>query len=124
MRRTALAAPLLLLALSGCGPSVPPQSSLPTPDPPPPVSLADALESTPAVAPPMPGSEERFLRLLNVRLVPYAGVNPRSDASIVCANLASGAGWHQTVDLAPFPDLQQRRWWVLTAVEVYCPQFG
>ncbi|MGH3904715.1 MAG: hypothetical protein ACRDTE_11065 [Pseudonocardiaceae bacterium] len=54
----------------------------------PPVSLAEALQSTPPVAPPPPGSDERFLQLLNVR--GYVGRNPRADASVVYANLAAG----------------------------------
>jgi hypothetical protein len=115
---TALAAPLLLLALAGCAASYDPVSPLPTPEP---IPAADATQGTAA----QPDDDARFLTLLNLRRVPYTGTSPRADASVVCADLASGVGTRdQVAELQDFPEQSQRRWFVDSAVEVYCPELG
>ena len=72
----------------------------------------------------MPGSDERFLRLLSERGVPYVGRNPRVEASIVCANLTLRDSREFAEAQAPPSDPEHQRLFVDTAIEVYCPKLG
>lgn len=127
MRRTVAALPLLLV-LAGCGatteaPEAPTVAGPTTPS----VSLAEALQTTPAVPPPV-DEDARFLALLTARHVPWeSGRDAVVDAGLVCATLASDetATRDEVGSLVlPSAQLQHQRWFVDSAVEVYCPQFA